>query len=252
MASNRILNRYKICEDYVIGYCTNGGEFIFDLEDYDKVKQYSWRRQGSTIYTNIVRNKPISLGRFVLQDKKIRNKVLFKNSNSYDCRKSNLYYENEFVDKGDYYEVYCFDGRFFLIDKEDYGLVSQFIWHIDKGGYVITKQGSKVFKLHRYIMGITDVAFPEVDHINRKREDNRRCNLRFSDRSGNCINKNLLPSNKSGKSGVYWSSSVNKWVAQINKDNTRYYLGCFDNLDDAIEARVSAEKIYHKEFASAV
>ena len=249
MAPKMILNEYKFCKDYVIGYCTNGKEFIFDIDDYDRVKQYTWRAQNSTVYTNITRCNTISLGRFILNKDHGDFKVLFKNKDSFDCRKTNLFCGNEYVDKGDYYQVFCFDGRYFSIDKDDYEGVKQYVWHIDKGGYVITKIKSKVIKLHRFVLGIHLTPEPEVDHIDRDKCNNRRSNLRFSDRSGNCINKNLLPSNKSGKTGVYWNKSIEKWMAQINKDGERYYLGCFDRKEDAVEARISAEIKYHKEFA---
>ena len=36
-------NRYDLTMDYGIGYCTNtSNEFYFDLEDYDKIKDYCW------------------------------------------------------------------------------------------------------------------------------------------------------------------------------------------------------------------
>ena len=36
-------NEYNLTMDYGIGYCTNtGSEFYFDLEDYDKIKDYCW------------------------------------------------------------------------------------------------------------------------------------------------------------------------------------------------------------------
>ena len=39
----RILNTYDLSGDYGIGYGSTGGEFYFDLEDYDKIKDYTWR-----------------------------------------------------------------------------------------------------------------------------------------------------------------------------------------------------------------
>ncbi len=35
-------NEYNLLGDYGIGYALNGEEFYFDLEDYDKIKNYSW------------------------------------------------------------------------------------------------------------------------------------------------------------------------------------------------------------------
>lgn len=41
--SNKKYNRYKLLEDFGIGYDCNNKEFYFDLEDYDKIKDYCWR-----------------------------------------------------------------------------------------------------------------------------------------------------------------------------------------------------------------
>lgn len=35
-------NTYKLFEDYGVGYTGNGKPFYFDIEDYDKIKDYHW------------------------------------------------------------------------------------------------------------------------------------------------------------------------------------------------------------------
>lgn len=40
--SNRKFNKYDLSGEYGIGYTSNGEEFWFDLEDYDKIKDYYW------------------------------------------------------------------------------------------------------------------------------------------------------------------------------------------------------------------
>lgn len=40
--SNRKFNKYDLSGEYGIGYTSNGEEFWFDLEDYDKIKDYHW------------------------------------------------------------------------------------------------------------------------------------------------------------------------------------------------------------------
>lgn len=40
--SKRKYNEYKLFNDYGIGYTSDGKEFYFDLEDYDKIKDYCW------------------------------------------------------------------------------------------------------------------------------------------------------------------------------------------------------------------
>lgn len=38
----RKLNIYDLTREYGIGYTSNGKEFYFDLEDYNKIKKYTW------------------------------------------------------------------------------------------------------------------------------------------------------------------------------------------------------------------
>lgn len=52
--------------------------------------------------------------------------------------------------------------------------------------------------------------------------------------------------NTSGHKGVSRHSKLNKWVANISFQGERIYLGLFDELEDAIEARKKAEEIYFK------
>lgn len=37
---NKRYNRYDLTGEYGIGYTNQGVEFYFDLEDYDKIKEY--------------------------------------------------------------------------------------------------------------------------------------------------------------------------------------------------------------------
>ena len=39
---NKKYNTYNLSGEYGIGYTTKGEEFYFDLEDYDKIKDYCW------------------------------------------------------------------------------------------------------------------------------------------------------------------------------------------------------------------
>jgi len=39
---NKRYNRYDLSGDYGVGYTSKGEEFYFDLEDYDKIKDYCW------------------------------------------------------------------------------------------------------------------------------------------------------------------------------------------------------------------
>ena len=59
-------NDYDLSGEYGIGYCSNTGtEFYFDIEDFDKIKDYCWyeafARGYSYVNTNISRGKSIRM-----------------------------------------------------------------------------------------------------------------------------------------------------------------------------------------------
>ena len=81
----------------------------------------------------------------------------------------------------------------------------------------------------------------EIDHINGDASDNRICNLRDVTRKQNMENKSIYKTNKSGYSGVTWHSRDKKWNVRIGHYGKRISLGYFDDLNEAISARIQAE-----------
>lgn len=49
--SKRKYNTYDLTGEYGIGYTSKGEEFYFDLEDYDKIKDYCWRIHDGYVET---------------------------------------------------------------------------------------------------------------------------------------------------------------------------------------------------------
>ncbi|MDD6878095.1 MAG: AP2 domain-containing protein [Clostridiaceae bacterium] len=54
--------------------------------------------------------------------------------------------------------------------------------------------------------------------------------------------KHLFRTNKSGYTGVYQNKKTGKWVAQITFKRKTYYLGTYNDLEDAVKARKSGEE----------
>lgn len=52
--------------------------------------------------------------------------------------------------------------------------------------------------------------------------------------------------NKTGVKGVGFNKKTNKWRAGITIQGKNKFLGCFDNIEDAIKARKEAEEKYFK------
>ncbi|OGN96974.1 MAG: hypothetical protein A2Z77_00560 [Chloroflexi bacterium RBG_13_51_36] len=144
-------------------------------------------------------------------------------------------------------------GEWAVVSLEDFDFLSQFNWFYDKG-YArrnICDAGSKsIVRMHRVVlerMGFKD--FKNTDHINRNKIDNRRSNLRPATHAENNRNVGLRCDNTSGFRGVYWYRWYSKWLAYISVNGKRIHLGYFDDLQDAISARLSAEEKYFGEFA---
>jgi hypothetical protein len=49
IADRHKYNKYNLDGEYGIGYTENGTEFYFDLEDYDKIKEYRWTEENGYI-----------------------------------------------------------------------------------------------------------------------------------------------------------------------------------------------------------
>lgn len=121
-------------------------------------------------------------------------------------------------------------------------------WCIDKNNYV---KNSKQEYLHRVILGAPkDMC---VDHINGNTLDNRKNNLRICTNRENTSNRTKLGTNNtSGILGVRFDNRRNKWYADIQYKGKCIFLGYFNIKEDAIKARIDAEKSYFKEFKSKI
>lgn len=89
----------------------------------------------------------------------------------------------------------------------------------------------------------------QVDHKDLDGLNNTRDNLREATHSQNQANKSKYKNNKSGYKGVHWSKVSNKWTSQLRHNNVIYYLGIFDDIEDARKAYQNKAKELHKEFA---
>lgn len=92
-------NRYDLSGEYGIGYTSKGDEFWFDIEDYDKIKDYCWNYNSDGYVTaclpNSKKGKIIRLHRLVMNvtesDIYVDHKTHPPNDeHKIDNRKSNL------------------------------------------------------------------------------------------------------------------------------------------------------------------
>lgn len=141
----------------------------------------------------------------------------------------------------------------FLFDLSDYNKIKIFRWIVADGyvkAYSLRIFNKKMIYLHRTILDLNNDEETIVDHVNRIPSDNRRKNLRISTQSQNIINRSISDRNSTGFIGVDWMKNRNKYRARIvNNNGKEIHLGVFDNINDAVCARLIAEKTYYGEFA---
>ncbi|WP_368488450.1 AP2 domain-containing protein [Clostridium sp. BJN0013] len=101
--------------------------------------------------------------------------------------------------------------------------------------------------MHRYLLNYK--GNKEVDHINHKRYDNRKRNLRICSRLENSYNMPIQSSNTSGYKGVEFHRRVGRWRARISVGGKRIELGHFNTAFEAHLAYCKASEYYHGEYS---
>lgn len=148
---------------------------------------------------------------------------------------------------GDYGIGYATNGEEFYFDLEDHDVIKNYCWGVNSDGYPSTRLCGSTLRLHKLI---TNTNVDElIDHIDRNKKNCRKENLRSCNKSQNCSNINLRSDNTSDVIGVVYRNKTSKWIAQIQKNHKNKHIGCFTNKEDAIKARLEAEKKYFGEFA---
>ena len=153
-------------------------------------------------------------------------------------------------DHGHYGVGYCTNTKSeFYFDMEDYDKIKNITWYekIRKNGFRLLAGTDR--ETGKQVLMHTVLGFVWCDHADRNELNNRKYNLRQATKQENARNHNKQSNNSSGFIGVCFSKTNNKWMAYIMINKKNIYLGYFSNKEDAIRARLRAEKQYFGEFA---
>lgn len=143
------------------------------------------------------------------------------------------------------------------IDAEDYEILKRWYWRkiskrgdINKGYWVTNvkkedKYNKSILMLHQVVAEIKygeyDSSKSVPDHLSRDTDDNRKKNITLKSIQDNSHNRGLSIANSSGKTGVCFIKSKNKWNASITVNYKTIHLGDFSDFNDAVKARKEAE-----------
>ncbi len=133
-------------------------------------------------------------------------------------------------------------GKYALVDDEDFEWLNQWKWFYGCGGYAVRKsprvngKQSNIW-MHRLIMNTPKGK--ETDHKNGIGWDNQKHNLRTATHSQNQMNKKGRSGNSSKYKGVCWKERDQHWCAAISLDGKIRWIG-------SSICEVEAAKIYDK------
>ena len=108
--------------------------------------------------------------------------------------------------------------------------------------YIQISVKGKKYRAHRLAFLYMKGKIPrQVDHKNLNGIDNRWINLRESDPVSNARNRPFNSNNSSGVCGVRFQKDISRWIAKIEIEGKRKFLGSFGSIFEAACARKSAE-----------
>jgi len=118
-----------------------------------------------------------------------------------------------------------------------------------KDGYVVIKIAGGVFKAHRLAWLYVHGEWPagQIDHINGVKYDNRLANLRECSNGENQQNRTAarLDNKTSGLIGVSFCNRAKRWVAQIQVNGKKVFIGYFDSPEAAHAAYLQRKSEVH-------
>lgn len=115
---------------------------------------------------------------------------------------------------------------------------------LNAGGYLDVRLFKRLYRAHRlaWIHANGSPNGLQIDHLNGVRTDNRLVNLRPASQIENGRNQKMPVNNTSGVVGVCWDEQHHKWRSQISVGGKCRYLGLFEQLEDAVLARLEEER----------
>lgn len=130
--------------------------------------------------------------------------------------------------------------------KNQTQLVGKQIGSLDSLGYLEASINKNRIRLHRLAWFYIHGYLPKyIDHINHVKTDNRLVNLRAVTNQDNSKNASISKANSSGITGVYYSKTKNKWIANVCINGNTKYIGSYQTKEVAGKARAEYNLIHN-------
>lgn len=138
-------------------------------------------------------------------------------------------------------------GKFALIDDDLADHISQHRWNLMPDGCParrVRSQGKIQCEfMHHLVLARKPGLL--IDHVNRRRSDNRRENLRYATPGENACNNSMNIGNTSGYTGVGWYPRHKKWISHIMSNKVNYTIGYFESKEEAaIAYNIRAQQLH--------
>jgi len=137
-------------------------------------------------------------------------------------------------------------GRFAIVDAEDYDRLSQHKWHVMKcrrSEYAVRFSCRKHILMHRVLLNAP--AGWLVDHRDVNGLNNRKSNLRLCTHQENNCNQRPRLGGTSRFKGVWRDKAKKIYAAGIRKNGKKYYLGYFgDEIEAAVVYDIKAMELF--------
>lgn len=118
-------------------------------------------------------------------------------------------------------------------------------------GHVVKQNNRTQIRIHNVLYCLNIIAWfyvhgvwpdVDVDHKDRKPDNNSIENLRLATNSQNGANKTKYNNNSTGYKGVSFHKTNKRFAARIKKDGKQIHLGYFDTAEEAHEAYCKAAR----------
>ena len=141
-----------------------------------------------------------------------------------------------------------FTWRLQIAKRAQIGAVAGGLSHT---GYVFIRIEGTAYLAHRLAWLYVHGEWPEgdLDHRDCDPSNNRLSNLRPATPVQNNWNTRKSKNNTSGFKGVHWANQAQRWMARIQINARRVYLGHFDTPEAAHTAYCDAAREHFGEFA---